>query len=130
LHPVRPVVAVPDHEEQRLAAGVLRLGVPFSLRPPRRLHPVRTGLRHLLQACRMILHDSFSSLNRHSNRAYESPAPPSCHTCGSKSISSYTSYGSRRRRSTFTPHARRFGPVTPQSIASAAEIFPTPSVRM
>src|SRR5207247_966708 len=43
------------------------------------------------RACRMILHDSFSSLNRHSNRAYESPAPPSCHTCGSKSISSYVS---------------------------------------
>src|SRR5438309_8587144 len=37
------------------------------------------------RACRMILHDSFSSLNRHSNRAYESPAPPSCHTCGSRS---------------------------------------------
>src|SRR5216117_3116900 len=78
----------------------------------------------------MIWQDSRNSLNRHTNRAYESPAPPSCQTCGSKSISSYTSYGSRRRRSTFTLHARRFGPVTPQLIASAAEIFPTPSVRM
>src|SRR2546425_1190705 len=31
-------------------------------------------------AWRMIWQDSLNSLNRHTNRAYESPAPPSCHT--------------------------------------------------
>ena len=43
------------------------------------------------RAWRRMSHDVRISLNRHTNRAYESPAPDPFQTWGSKSTSSYVS---------------------------------------